>query len=112
MLRLCGSDSRPRRGGVNWGTIPGNGISCFAYHVVLCLVTWEFTEFGTNFARNSCEIRAQLTSSLHTQPSRKDAGLDPCEHKRNGGSAAVVHQGQVILVCSTLGNIFVEFLGT
>ena len=99
LLRLCSSDYMPGRGGDNSRTISGNGISCFAYHVVLCLVMLEFTEICVKF-----------TSSLHSQASREDAGLGLCECERNGGSEAIVHQGEVILVCNS--NIFLEFLGT
>ena len=65
-----------------------------------------------NLMRISHEIRTKFTLSSHSQANREDAGLDPCEWKKNGDNEAIVHQGSVILVCGTLGNIFLEILGT
>ena len=116
MLRLSRRDSVPGRGGVNTGTIVGNGISFFAHHVVLCLVMWEFTKRNVTFAQFFAPIAAEnhATFSLgsHSQANEEDASLDPCECKQNGESEAIVHQGEVILVCSTPGNFFLEVLGT
>ena len=93
-------------------TILGNGTSCFAYLVVVCLVMWKFTKASVNFVRNSHQIRTQFTLHSHSQVNKQDARLDPCEWKKNGDSEAIVHQGLVILGCGTQGNISVEFLGT
>ena len=49
--------------------------------------------------------------SSHSQANKEDASLDPCEWKKNGDSEAIVHQGSVILVCGTLGNIFFRIFG-
>ena len=82
-------------------------------HAMLsCVFMWEFTEPNVNFVQISHKICTQFTSSSHSQANREDASLDPCEWKKNGDSEAIVHQGSVILICGTLGNIFVEFLGT
>ena len=57
------------------------------------------------------EIRTQFTLSSHSQDNKKDANSDPCEWKKNRDNEATVHQRSGILVCGTLGNILLEFLG-
>ena len=111
MLRSYNSDSRPTRGGVDSETVAGNGASCFAYLVVVCLVMWAFTEPSVNFVRISHEICTQFTLSSHSQANKEDAGLDSFEWKKNGDNEAVVHQGSVNPVCGTLANIFFRIFG-
>ena len=70
-LAFNGAQKVAHRLGIDTGTISGDGISCFAYQVLLCLVMWEFTE--------PRKIRAKFTLGLHSQANREDARLDPCD---------------------------------
>ena len=69
----------PQEGALTSEIVSRNGISYFAYHVVLCLVVWKFSELHVILVRISREICAQFTLSSHSQASREEVGLDPCK---------------------------------